>query len=196
MPDEASVAGSGQPLAEPEGPDPAAAPAGSGQPPAEPEGPDPAAVLRYIERFASLLISLGVPPMPARVFAALLITDSGRLTAAELAGTLRVSRAAISGGVRYLTQLGLVEREREPGSRRDHYRMPDDVWVKMISLRDQTLVRWSGLLRAGIDLVGAGTPAGARMAEHAAYVEFVSKELPGVLQRWEEYKGSLPDRGH
>ena len=28
-------------------------------------------------------------------------------------------------------------------------------------------------------------------AEHAAYVEFVSKELPGVLQRWEEYKASL-----
>jgi DNA-binding transcriptional regulator GbsR (MarR family) len=169
---------------------------GAGQPGAEPKGPDREALLRYIERFASLLISLGVPPMPARVFAALLITDSGRLTAAELAGTLQVSRAAISDGVRYLTQLGLVDREREPGSRRDYYRMPDDVWVKMISLRDQTLVRWSGLLREGIDLIGAGTPAGARMAEHAAYVEFVSKELPGVLQRWEEYKAGLPGNGY
>ena len=58
MPDEASVAGPGQPGA-------------------EPKGPGAEAVLRYIERFASLLISLGIPPMPARVFAALLITDSG-----------------------------------------------------------------------------------------------------------------------
>jgi len=33
------------------------------------------------------------------------------------------------------------------------------------------------------------------MAEHAAYVEFVSKELPGVLQRWEECKASLPAGG-
>ena len=65
----------------------------------------------------------------------------------------------------------------------------------MISLRDQTLVRWSNLLREGIDLIGAGTPAGSRMAEHAAYVEFVSKELPGVLQRWEEYRASLPGDG-
>ena len=40
--------------------------AGAGQPGAEPKGPDGEAVLRYIERFASLLISLGVPPMPAR----------------------------------------------------------------------------------------------------------------------------------
>ena len=169
--------------------------AGAGQPGAEPKGPDTEAVLRYIERFASLLISLGVPPMPARVFAALLITDSGRLTAAELAGTLQVSRAAISDAVRYLTQLGLVDREREPGSRRDYYRMPERRRVKMISLRDQTLVRWSNLLREGIDLIGAGTPAGSRMAEHAAYVEFVSKELPGVLQRWEEYRASLPGDG-
>ena len=176
MPDEASVARAEQPGA-------------------EPKGPDREAVLRYIERFASLLISLGVPPMPARVFAALLITDSGRLTAAELAGTLRVSRAAISDGVRYLTQLGLIDRDREPGSRRDYYRMPDDVWIKMISLRDQTLVRWSGLLREGIGLIGASTPAGSRMAEHAAYVEFVSKELPGIVQRWEEYKASLPRDG-
>jgi hypothetical protein len=29
----------------------------------------------------------------------------------------------------------------------------------------------------------------------AAYVEFVSKELPGVLQRWEECKASLPADG-
>jgi predicted transcriptional regulator len=168
---------------------------GAGRPGAEPKGPDGEAVLRYIERFTSLLMSLGVPPMPARVFAALLITDSGRLTAAELAGTLRVSRAAISDGVRYLTRLGLVDREREPGSRRDYYRMPDDVWVKMIRLRDQTLVRWSNLLREGIDLIGAGTPAGSRMAGHAAYVEFVSRELPGVLQRWEEYQAGLPADG-
>ena len=176
MPEEASVARAGEPAE-------------------EANGPDGEAVLRYIERFASLLISLGVPPMPARVFAALLITDSGRLTAAELAGILLVSRAAISDGVRYLTQLGLVDREREPGSRRDYYRMPDDVWVKMISLRDQILVRWSGLLREGIELIGAGTPAGTRLAEHAAYVEFVSRELPGVLQRWEECKASLPAGG-
>ena len=141
MPDEASVTGAKQPMA-------------------EPKGPDQEAVLRYIERFASLLISLGVPPMPARVFAALLITDSGRMTAAELASTLVVSRAAISDGVRYLTGLGLIHREREPGSRRDYYRMPDDVWVTMLSLRDQTLLRWIGLLREGIELIGARTPAG------------------------------------
>ena len=202
MPDKARMTREVPPGAEPNGPDREDLPAAPGQfastaraagagQAAAADGRDREAMLRYIERFAALLISLGVPPMPARVFAALLSTDSGRLTAAELGSILLVSRAAISDGVRYLTQLGLVDREREPGSRRDHYRMPDGVWVKMITLRDQALVRWSGLLREGIGLVGAGTPAGTRMTEHAAFIEFVSKELPGVLQRWEDHKATL-----
>ena len=40
----------------------------------------------YIERFASVMVAAGMPPMPSRVFVALMVTDSGRLTAAELAG--------------------------------------------------------------------------------------------------------------
>jgi DNA-binding transcriptional regulator GbsR (MarR family) len=147
----------------------------------------------YIERFASVLVAAGFPPMPARVFVALLVTDSGRLTAAELAGMLRVSPAAVSGAVRYLIQLGLVHKERVPGSRRDYYRMPDDVWHDMLRLRDQVMLRWTALVREGIELLGPDTPAGARLAEHAAFFEFVSGELPEVLKRWEEYRRTASD---
>ena len=142
----------------------------------------------YLERFSSVLVAAGIPPMPARVFAALLVADAGRLTAAELAGILRVSPAAVSGGVRYLIQLGLVHKERVPGSRRDYYRMPDDVWSDMFRLRDQVMQRWAALVREGIELLGPGTPAGARLAEHATFFEFVSRELPEVLKRWDEYQ--------
>ena len=119
------------------------------------------AMFGYIERFASVLVAAGFPPMPARVFVALLVTDSGRLTAADLAEVLRVSPAAVSGAVRYLVQLGLVHKERVPGSRRDYYRMPDDVWSDMFRLRDQVMQRWAGLVREGIELLGPDTPAGA-----------------------------------
>ncbi len=162
-----------------------------------PDGSGPAAgpkdsLFGYIERFASVLVAAGFPPMPARVFVALMVTDSGRLTAAELAEMLRISPAAVSGAVRYLIQLGLVHKERVPGSRRDHYRMPDDVWHDMLRLRDQVMTRWTTLVREGIDLVGPDTPAGARLAENAAFFEFVAKELPEVLTRWDEYRASRP----
>ena len=149
----------------------------------------------YLERFASVLVAAGIPPMPARVFVALLVTDSGRLTAAELAEVLQVSPAAVSGGVRYLIQLGLVHKERVPGSRRDYYRMPDDVWSDLFRLRDQVMQRWAALVREGIELLGPGTPAGARLAEHATFFDFVAAEMPEVLKRWDEYRaGREPPR--
>ena len=61
-------------------------------------GPDDA-LFGYIERFAAVLVAAGFPPMSARVFVALLVTDSGRLSAAELAGMLRISPAAVCGAV-------------------------------------------------------------------------------------------------
>ena len=111
--------------------------------------------------------------MPARVFAALLTTDSGSLTAAGLAEMLHVSPAAISGAVRFLTQLSLVTREREPGSRRDHYRLYDEVLLEIMSRRDQILARWENGLREGLDAVGSGSPAGARLAETVEFFEFI-----------------------
>jgi len=152
-------------------------------------GPDDA-LFGYIERFASVLVSAGFPPMPARVFVALLVTDSGRLSAAELAAMLRISPAAVSGAVRYLIQLGLVHKERVPGSRRDYYRMPGNMWDDMIRMRDQVMGRWTALVREGIDLVGADTPAGERMAEQAAFLDFATKELSQILSRWQEYRAS------
>ena len=154
------------------------------------EAEDP--VFDYIERFAAVLVAAGFPAMPARVFVALQVTDSGRLTAAELAGMLRISPAAVSGAVRYLIQVGLVHKERVPGSRRDYYRTPGNMWDDLLRMRDQVMSRWTALAREGIDLVGADTEAGARLAEQADFLEFVSKELSGVLARWEEHQTRGP----
>lgn len=145
---------------------------------------DPEAVSGFVERFASVLVDAGMPRMPSRVFAALLATDSGRLTAAELASRLRASPAAISGAVRYLMPVGLVSREREPGSRRDHYRVHDDVWYESIAHRERVMVLWQDRLRQGMEALGAGTPAGRRLAESLAFFEFLQDELPAVLERW------------
>src|SRR5215813_9053509 len=152
-------------------------------------GPDDA-LFGYMERFAAVLVAAGFPPMPARVFVALLVTDSSRLSAAELAAMLRISPAAVSGAVRYLIQVGLVHKERVPGSRRDYYRMPGNMWDDLLRMRDQVMGRWTALVREGIDLVGADTPAGERMAEQAAFLEFATKELSQILGRWQEYRAS------
>ena len=76
------------------------------------------------------------------VFSALLVTDSGRLTAAQLSALLGASPAAISGAVRYLGQVGIISREREPGSRRDVYLVLTTSGTRCPSGQDQVLARW------------------------------------------------------
>jgi predicted transcriptional regulator len=145
---------------------------------------DHAAVSRFVETFASAFVDAGVPRMPTRVFASILASDAGRLTAAELAERLQVSPAGISGAVRYLAQVGLIVRERDPGSRRDVYAVGDDGWYEAIVRRERLLDAWARAVREGVQALGPETPAGARLAETLAFFEFLKAEMPALLERW------------
>lgn len=149
---------------------------------------DPEAVRQFVERFASALTDAGFQRMHARVFAALHGTDSGRLTAAEIAEMLQVSPAAISGAVRYLIQFNLIRREREPGSRRDTFVVENDSWYEATVRRDEAILRWQASAREGIQALGADTPAGRRMAESLLFFEFIYDELHELIAKWQKVK--------
>src|SRR5262252_6167593 len=149
---------------------------------------DEQAVGPFIERFASVLVEAGIPPMPARVFSALLVTDSGRLTAAELTELLGASAAAISGAVRYLEHVGMISRQREPGSRRDVYLLRNNLWYEISLGRDQLLAHWANAARDGAEILGPDTPAGQRLADSHEFFAFLRQELPALLERWRAYK--------
>jgi DNA-binding transcriptional regulator GbsR (MarR family) len=146
---------------------------------------DPAAVRAFIERFTAKLAQTGFPRTPARIFVALLTSDSRTLTAAELADLLQTSPASISGGVRYLIQVGLVAAEGEPGSRRQHYWMSDRVWQDIVQLRERQFTLWAAELQDGVRILGADSPAGVRMADTVRYFEFITAEMAGLLARWD-----------
>ncbi|MEI5008989.1 MULTISPECIES: MarR family transcriptional regulator [unclassified Streptomyces] len=149
---------------------------------------DAEAVSLFVERFAAQLVEAGMTRMPARVFAALLSSDSGAMTSAELGEQLQVSPAAVSGAVRYLSQQHMVSREREPGSRRERYRVHSDQWYEALTNRDAILKRWSDSLREGVTSLGAETPAGRRLAETVAFFDFIQDELTAMMERWREHR--------
>ncbi|WP_406382427.1 GbsR/MarR family transcriptional regulator [Streptomyces sp. NBC_01618] len=152
---------------------------------------DAEAVSRFVERFASEMTEAGMQRMASRVFAALLADDDGSMTSAELAIALQISPAAVSGAVNYLTQVSMVGRERDPGSRRDRYRLHDEVWYTTFASRDRVLTRWESTLKEGARTLGEHTPAGARLAETAAFFKFVHVELGGMMDRWREHRKTL-----
>ena len=153
-------------------------------------GRDEAAVRRFVERFALDLTDAGMPRMPSRVFAAILSAEDGRCTAAELAQALQVSPAAVSGAVRYLLQVRLVHREREPGERRDHYRISSDIWYEAIIRREAVVARWEQDLEEGIKAVGPRTAAGERLEETRRFFAFTREQLARVLREWRERRSA------
>ena len=149
-------------------------------------------LLRYVERFAQVLEDSGVPRMPARVFAYVLAEDADRYTAGELAAGLRVSPAAISGAVRYLVQVGLLGKEREPGVRSDLYRIDDDdVWSRIFLQRSDVLRRYQRAAAEGVEVLGLHHAGGRRMRESQHFFAFLDRELDGLLERWREHRTRL-----
>lgn len=148
----------------------------------------PEPVSKFVEGFAAQLVEAGMTRMPARVFAALLASDTGTMTSAELGEKLQISPAAVSGAVRYLAQVHMVSREREPGSRRERYRVHSDQWYEALTNREAILKRWAYALREGVESLGADTPAGRRLAETQAFFEFIDGEIALMMGRWRAHR--------
>ncbi|MGW1342134.1 GbsR/MarR family transcriptional regulator [Kribbella sp. NPDC002412] len=146
--------------------------------------PDPAPeeISQFVERFAGVLANSGVPTMSARVIGRMLVSPTGTLTSAELAESLRISQPAVSGAVRQLLQVGFISRERIPGSRKDHYRIRDDVFSVILERRNSALAEWESTSRAGADLFGADTPVGHRLTEAADFFALIHEDLDQLIK--------------
>ena len=148
---------------------------------------DEEAVRRFVEQFAISLNDLGFPRMPARVLAGLMVADEPGLTAGEISERLGVSLAAVSAGVRYLIQMGLVVRERVPNSRRDIYRAPDGT-LHTTSILDG-YQKLADLVQEGVLAVGDdNSPVAARLADLRDFFLLIRQEMGKVLDRWDEIR--------
>lgn len=160
--------------------------------PAPPDDEADQALLAVVERFGLLMAESGMPRMASRVFAYVIAEDSERYTAGELATGLRVSPAAISGAVRYLVQVGLLVKGREPGARSDHYAIDDrDLWPTIFSHRMPLLERWADVAGASAAELPDGSAGAQRLRETQAFFMFMASEMHDTLARWRDRKHEL-----
>lgn len=142
------------------------------------------------EKAAAAFAAAGFPKMPARTLMALVSSEDGRLTAAELAQRLGVSAAAVSGAVRYLQTVGYVQRISQPGSRRDLYALHDDEWY-IASLRKSPIYQSLAVLTDAIaESLPAGSAAGSRVTEMGRFYRFLNARMPALLDDWERERNS------
>ena len=152
-----------------------AAPRGPQAPP-QPHGRDAEAVREYEETFATAFMQQGMPKMMSRVLTCLYTTDAGSLTASELVQRLQVSPASISKAITFLESQGLIRRERDE-RRRERYIVDDDVWYQAMIASARSNDQLVETARQGVDILGPGTPAAARLENIARFLDFVSESI-------------------
>ncbi|MFI6152943.1 MarR family transcriptional regulator [Kitasatospora sp. NPDC051170] len=147
------------------------------------DGRDQAAVEQYATQLAELLAQLGMPRMVGRVLACLYVTDCGSLTAADLVQRLGVSPASVSKAIGYLEAQELVRRERPEGGGRERYVVDDDIWYRAMLASAQRNAALAEFARDGAELLGARTPAGARMAEASVFLDLAGTDIVRAVRR-------------
>ena len=144
---------------------------------------------RAVERLGQTLETMGLPRMPARVFAFILADDESVYTAADLARGLDVSPAAISGAVRYLSDTHLIVRERNPVGRGDLFRVRDgDIWGTIQAARRPVLDVIIESVQEAVDLLPEGSAGRERVEETRDYFCFVQEDARGLDRRWREWR--------
>jgi predicted transcriptional regulator len=145
----------------------------------------------FVERMGAALTQAGLPRLPSLVFAALLVDEDGRMTAAELADTLEVSAGSVSGAVNYLAQVGMLRKERERGSRKDVYVVDDDAWHTAMMQRDRLYAPMLSALSTGMASLGRRAPAYHRLLLTREFLVFVEEEMGSMAERWEKRRAEL-----
>ncbi|MFD3411230.1 helix-turn-helix domain-containing protein [Streptomyces cyaneofuscatus] len=148
----------------------------------QPYGRDAEAVSEFEEVYAAAMMASGMPLMMARVLACLTLTDSGSLTAQELAQRLQVSPASISKAIAFLDSQGMVRRERDE-RRRERYIVDDEIWYRSLMVSVQSTAQLVEITRQGAGVLGAGTPAAARLEAVARFLDFVAEGMARAAEQ-------------
>lgn len=138
--------------------------------------------LELCEAFGRLFESTGNTRIAGRVAGWLLICDPPEQTAARLVEVLGVSKASISTELRWLEQLGVVERVTVPGDRRSYWRIGVHAWPELMERRLRMIDRFVELAEQGLALLAHETSARrTRLAEmRRAYVQ-LGRSMQTVL---------------
>ncbi|MEU8769590.1 helix-turn-helix domain-containing protein [Streptomyces griseus] len=159
---------------------------------AQPYGRDAEAVRAYEEEFATVIMTSGMPLMMSRVLACLTLTDSGSLTAPELAQRLQVSPASVSKAIAFLDSQGMVRRERDE-RRRERYIVDDDIWYRSMMVSARATARLVDTARQGVGVLGPGTPAAVRVENVARFLDFVSEGIARAAEQARDILHAAPE---
>jgi DNA-binding MarR family transcriptional regulator len=133
------------------------------------------------------------PPMVGRLIGYLAVCDPPNPTIGELAEALLASRSAITGAVKTLETIHVVQRSRVAGERMDRVRITAQQSMQMDVSEYEEMRE---LAREGLEVLGDAPPERrAALLEMAAFADFLVEEIARLKQEWEARREALVASG-
>lgn len=139
---------------------------------------------RLVERVGQRYEARGLPRTAGRIVAYLLVSEEP-CSQEVLAEALQISRGSVSTNARLLEQASLIERVTRPGDRRDFYRVPEDMYERVLEQWLEGLRGMHALLvRSLSEGVGGSEAVRKRIERLAEFHEHMVEEIEGAGERW------------
>jgi hypothetical protein len=133
---------------------------------------------RFVQSYAKLLTSWGMPLTAARVFAWMMLQPKA-VSLDEIAAGLGISKAGAWAATRHLEQVHQIERFGEPGSKRALF-APMENFARSLFNYSRLLSKSGGLMREGA-AVAAGPEASERMLERSDFFLAVHEAIEETM---------------
>jgi DNA-binding transcriptional regulator GbsR (MarR family) len=159
----------------------------------EDQGPESAEQIQvhrydeFIESFASLMETRGIPRAAGRIFSFLQVSEPADQTAAQLANALGISLGTVSSMTRLLMRAGWVERISRRGERQAVFRTAAGMMTLAVDGVMEPTRRARELTDRGLALMADRPEAArARLQELNEVYRFFEEWFPMLLEHWHQ----------
>lgn len=140
--------------------------------------------LTFTEEMGALFERTGTGRMVGRVWGYLLIVDAEQVSASDLAEALDASASAISTATRTLISLGLVDRIRVAGERRDYFTIHHGAILTLMRRRVDALGQARSMAERALERFGDRAVARPHLQELYDVYSWFAGEYPALIDRF------------
>ncbi|MDH3260265.1 MAG: MarR family transcriptional regulator [Acidimicrobiia bacterium] len=148
---------------------------------------------QFTEEMGALFERSGSPRMAGRVWGYLLIVNAEQVSAADLAEALNASPSSISAATRFLLGLGLLDRTRMPGERRDYFTIHHGAILNLVRYRLEALTPKNMAARA-LEIFGERNVARPHLEELNEVYTWFADEFAALVDRFTRERLSVSPR--
>lgn len=145
----------------------------------------------YIEETGLLLEKLGMTRMAGRIFGYLIVSDEEQASFDQIRKALQASKGSISGTMKQLLQIGMVEAVSLPGDRKTYYRLSKMKIEDILRSRMSQFNAFADILAKGEALKSEKDEISDWLIEASTFYRWVGGQIDEIITKWEAEKEEI-----